>query len=275
MIEFLAASFAIGFLGSLHCVGMCGGLLSAMSMTRPQIWWPGIIAYQIGRITTYTTLGFIIGLLGSLINNSSWLGGIQSIITIVAGIIIILLALHIGGWLPDPFSRFSNRIMALTGFSRIVKAAATTTNTSPWYSAGLINGLLPCGLVYAAITLSLTATTVGQGVAGMVLFGLGTVPAMLAVPVVLRAITPAARKRIIKIGALLLMLIGILTLLRGTPLLQHNHDGHPDEHPHHSTTQTTLDDLKSGSYCIIPADEAIPEPVTEMDPDTQPPGTRP
>lgn len=238
MIEFLAASFSIGFLGSLHCVGMCGGLVNAMSMTRPQTWWPGVIAYQIGRITTYTTLGLVTGLIGSLVN-SSWLNGIQNIISIAAGIIIILLALHIGGWLPDPFSRFSRRIISITGFSRFINAAATQDNTAPWYSAGLINGLLPCGLVYAAISLSLTATSVGQGVAGMLLFGLGTVPAMLAIPTLMRAVTPATRGRILKVGAVLLIVIGTITLVRGTPLGHHTHEEHNGAayHHHNSTAE--------------------------------------
>lgn len=264
MIEYLGASFAIGFLGSLHCIGMCGGLVSAMSMTRPHIWWPGVVAYQIGRITTYTALGFIIGLLGSLINNSGWLGGVQNIITIAAGVIIILLALHLGGWLPDPFSRLSQRFMAITGFNRFIKAAATTDNTAPWYSAGLINGLLPCGLVYAAISLSLTATTVGQGAAGMLLFGLGTTPAMLAAPALMRAVTSATRARILKIGALLLIIIGAITLLRGTALGQHDHGEHDSSHQHHDAQTTTLEELKADSYCIIPAEGAIETPVTEQ-----------
>lgn len=250
MIEFLTASFAIGFLGSLHCVGMCGGLVSAMGMSRPQTWWPGVIAYQFGRVTTYTALGFIIGLIGSLVNSSHWLSGMQNIISITAGIIIILLALHIGGWLPDPFSRFSRRITAITGFSRFINAAATTDNTTPWYSAGLINGLLPCGLVYAAISFSLTATTVGQGVAGMLLFGLGTVPAMLAVPALLRAITPAARGHVLKIGAVLLIIVGAITLLHGTALGQHSHEEHNSATHQQHSSNSTIDTLEAGSYCI-------------------------
>ena len=256
MIEFLTASFAIGFLGSLHCVGMCGGLVTAITMTRSNVWWPGVIAYQIGRITTYTALGFIIGLLGSLINNSQWLNGAQSIISIIAGVIIILLALHIGGWLPDPFSRFSRRITEITGFSKFIKAAATTDNTTPWYSAGLINGLLPCGLVYAAISLNLTATTVGQGIAGMLLFGLGTVPAMLAVPALMRAVTPTTRGRILKVGAVVLIIIGALTVVRGTPLGHYLHPGHSGANHEHQSSNG-VQDLKAGSYCIIPAELAI------------------
>lgn len=256
MTEFLTASFAIGLLGSLHCVGMCGGLVTAMGMTRATTWWPGVIAYQIGRVTTYTALGFIVGLIGSLLN-SGWINGIQNSISIVAGVIIILLALHIGGWLPDPFSRLSRRIIAITGFSRFINAAATTDNTAPWYSAGLINGLLPCGLVYAAISLSLTATTVGQGVAGMLLFGLGTVPAMLAVPALMRAVTPAARGRILKTGSVLLIIVGAITLLRGTALGQHSHQEHNGAAHHH----TTLQALEADSYCIIPAEQAMETPV--------------
>ena len=228
-----------------------------MSMTRPTTWWPGVIAYQIGRVTTYTTLGLILGLIGSLLHNSTWLGGVQNIISIVAGIIIILLALYIGGWLPDPFSRFSRRITTITGFSRFINAATTTNNTAPWYSAGLINGLLPCGLVYAAISLSLTATTVGQGVAGMLLFGLGTLPAMLAVPALMRAVTPATRGHILKAGAVLLIIVGAITVARGTALGQQMHGEHNGGAVHEHHSGNALQELEADSYCVIPAEQAV------------------
>ena len=253
MTELLAASFAIGFLGSLHCVGMCGGLVTAMSMTRDKTWWPGIIAYQLGRITTYTALGLIAGLIGSLFAQDGWLAGAQSILSIVAGLLIIILALYIAGWLPDPFARLSTRISNATGLSRAINAAATQDTTGPWYSVGLLNGLLPCGLVYAGIGLALTAHASWQGAAAMFCFGLGTVPAMMAVPALLRAVTPAIRGNILKLGAVLLILIGVFTLLRGTGMGQHEHGGHEapqHEYQQHDMSMPPLSELDPDSYCI-------------------------
>ncbi len=252
MIELLLASFAIGFLGSLHCVGMCGGLVTAMSMTREKTWWPGIIVYQFGRITTYTALGLVAGLIGSLFTQDGWLSDAQNIISITAGLLIITLALHIAGWLPDPFARLSSRISKATGLNCAINAAATQDNTGPWYFVGLLNGLLPCGLVYAGIGLSLTAHASWQGAAAMFSFGMGTVPAMMAVPALMRAVTPAMRGNILKLGAILLILIGAFTLLRGTSLGQHDHNSHEGpthEHPHDMSMQS-LSKLDPDSYCI-------------------------
>ncbi len=238
MTELIAASFAIGFLGSLHCVGMCGGLISAMTMTRDNTWWPGVISYQLGRITTYTALGLIAGLIGSLFANDGWLSQVQNLLSIIAGTLIIILALHIAGWLPDPFSRLSQRISKVTGMAGFIKAAATQDSTGPWYSVGLLNGLLPCGLVYAGIGLSLTAHASWQGALAMFSFGLGTVPAMLFVPALMRAISPTMRGHALKVGAILLILIGAFTIFRGTTMAQHEHSNHGgSEHQHEITME--------------------------------------
>lgn len=260
MTELLTASFAIGFLGSLHCVGMCGGLVTAMTMTRSHTWWPGVIAYQFGRITTYTALGLIAGLIGSLFAQDGWLSEAQNVLSIFAGVLIIILALHIAGWLPDPFSRLSTRISNLTGLSRWVNAAATQDTTGPWYSVGILNGLLPCGLVYAGLGLSLTAHASWQGAAAMFSFGLGTVPAMMAVPALMRAVTPAMRGRILKLGAILLVLIGAFTIVRGTAIGQHDHSDHDDsqhqhEHQQHDMSMDQLSTLDRDSYCFIDTKE--------------------
>jgi len=248
MTELIAASFAIGFLGSLHCVGMCGGLVSAMTMTRSDTWWPGVIAYQLGRITTYTALGLIAGLIGSLFANDGWLNQAQSLLSIVAGLLIITLALHIAGWLPDPFSRLSKRISDATGMAGFIKAAATQDSTGPWYNVGLLNGLLPCGLVYAGIGMSLTAHAAWQGAAAMFSFGLGTVPAMLVVPALMRAISPTMRGRVLKIGALLLIGIGVITLVRGTAIGQHEHESHDQQH--HNMNMGDISALDEDSFCL-------------------------
>ncbi len=236
MIELFAAAFTIGFLGSLHCVGMCGGLVTAMSMTRPQTWWPGVIAYQAGRITTYVALGLIAGLIGSVFAQQGLLSNAQSVISIFAGGLIIVLALHVGGWLPDPFSRIAKAVTSATGLGRLMNSAATQDKTSPWYSVGLVNGLLPCGLVYAGLGLSLTASSALQGAGTMLSFGLGTIPAMLAVPAIMRSITPQMRGKVLKLGALLLILIGAFTILRGTTAGQHDHNQHdlPAQQHEHS-----------------------------------------
>ncbi|ALP52996.1 hypothetical protein Tel_07410 [Candidatus Tenderia electrophaga] len=253
MTELLAAGFAIGFLGSLHCIGMCGGLVAAMGMSRPQTWWPGLISYQLGRLTTYTALGLVAGLIGGVVAHGTAAGGlgsVQHMLSIFAGLVIILLALHIGGWLPDPFARFSARLADITGLSRWLPVAAGHDNTGPWYTVGVLNGLLPCGLVYAGLSLSLSAAASWQGALIMFSFGLGTVPAMLAAPALLRSVTPATRGRVLKLGAILLIGIGLVTLLRGTPLGRHDHEAH-DDMPHQMPMEQ-ISALDPDRDCISP-----------------------
>lgn len=264
MIELFAAAFSIGFLGSLHCVGMCGGLVTAMTMTRSETWWPGVIAYQAGRITTYTALGLIAGLIGSIFTQGGALNSAQGVISIIAGVLIIVLALHVAGWLPDPLSKLAKGISKATGLSRLINKAATQNSTSPWYNVGLVNGLLPCGLVYAGVGLSITATSALQGAGAMLAFGLGTIPAMLAVPILMRSITPQMRGKVLKAGALILILIGLLTIARGTALGQHDHnDPSQDHHNHqHSMFVSPTSILDPDAYCL-PNEEQNSTPVAD------------
>ena len=221
MIDLFILAIAIGFFGSLHCVGMCGGLVSALCMTRPKLWWPGLLSYQSGRIFTYTILGFIAGLLGTSLGDLGWFKQAQWLLTLLAGGLMILFACYLGGWLPDPFSRLTAKISRASGLSYWMKKASGGNRLDAWLIIGLLNGLLPCGLVYAGLALSLTATSPFQGAMVMLLFGLGTIPAMLTVPSLLRAMTPNKRGKFLKIAALLLMILGIFTMLRGN--LHHDH----------------------------------------------------
>ncbi len=229
MIEIFISAIVIGFFGSLHCIGMCGGLVSALCMARPKIWWPGLLSYQAGRLLTYTALGFIAGMFGASLGDLGWFNQMQWLLTLVAGGLMVLFALYLGGWLPDPFSRLTAKISRATGMTSWIQTASSSNRIDAWLIVGLLNGLLPCGLVYAGVALSLTTTSPYHGAATMLLFGLGTVPAMLATPALLRKITPAKRGRFLKVAALLLIVLGILTMLRGN---LHNHD-------HMPATQTT------------------------------------
>ncbi len=251
MIEFLAAAFAIGFLGSLHCVGMCGGLVGAMTMSRPNIWWPGVITYQIGRLTTYIALGVIAGLIGSAFAHNTALAEAQGALSIFAGGLIIILALHIAGWLPDPFVRLSQGISKTTGLAKWIASAATSDSPAPWYTVGLLNGLLPCGLVYAALGLALTAPGVIPGAATMLVFGLGTVPAMMAAPALMRALSPQMRGKALKAAAVILIGIGLFTIARGAGIGHHHTPDTNLPHQHMQHSQLSDEDLED-AFCIVP-----------------------
>jgi len=216
------AAFLVGFLGSMHCVGMCGGLVTTLTMSRPKIWWSGLMSYQLGRIATYTFLGLLAGMIGMAITQVSWFAGMQRGLTIFAGILMIVFGLNLAGWLPDPFVKMMAKFTRLIGLTRWVQAATSSRMPMSWLMVGLFNGLLPCGLVYAGLALSLTSGNIALSAAMMFAFGLGTVPAMTLVPVVLKSASPKTRGWVLKIAALLLVAMGLFTMIRGSDLMMRN-----------------------------------------------------
>lgn len=210
----LLLAFSMGFMGSLHCIGMCGGLVSAVSMSRPQVWWSGLMLYQVGRVTTYALLGLLVGSAGVSLAS---IGGdlLQRLLAVLAGALMILFALNLAGWLPDPLRRAVIWATRRTGLGQLARSVANDARAGGWYALGLANGLLPCGLVYAALSLVLAAGNAMTGLQMMVCFGLGTIPAMMVVPSALRAITPTLRATAMRMAAVMMMVLGLMTIFRG------------------------------------------------------------
>jgi len=236
MFEFnlISAAFLIGFLGSMHCVGMCGGLITTLSMSRSRIWWPGLISYQAGRIATYTLLGLMAGMLGIALAQTAWFPEAQQGLTVLAGMLMIIFGLALAGWLPDPFVRGMAKLTTLIGLSRWIHAASSSRMPMSWFMVGLFNGLLPCGLVYAGLALSLSANNLALAALMMFAFGLGTVPAMTVIPWVLKSASPAIRGYVLKIAAVLLIGLGTLTMLRGSDWMHGQHGNHQSMQTEHN-----------------------------------------
>jgi len=209
----LLLMLSLGFMGSLHCIGMCGGLVTAVSMSRTNIWWSGLFIYQLGRVTTYAILGLLVGFSGVALSS---FGGdvLQRILAMVAGTLMITFALNLAGWLPDPLRRFSTWASRKSGLAGLARTASESARAGSWYALGLANGLLPCGLVYAALSLALAAGNAQTATLMMTTFGLGTIPAMMLVPSALRSMTPALRMKSMRIAASLIIILGIFTVLR-------------------------------------------------------------
>lgn len=207
--------FIMGFMGSLHCVGMCGGLVTAISMSAKKTWWLGLLIYQLGRISTYAMLGLILGFTGLALHD---FGGdlIQGLITILAGSLMVIFALNLGGWLPDPVRRLSAWVTRKTGLMQLANSLAKHARLRGWYALGLVNGLLPCGLVYAALAMSLASGNAIHASFMMACFGLGTIPAMMFVPSIMQKMSPLFRLNTLRIAAFLMMALGIITILRST-----------------------------------------------------------
>ncbi len=204
----------MGFIGSLHCIGMCGGLVAALSLSRPAIWWRGLVTYQAGRVATYALLGLLAGLggMGLVGIGGAWL---QRSLAVFAGLAMLFFALNLGGWLPDPLTRITAAANRYLGLGRLVRHAAQHARSRGWLLLGMANGLLPCGLVYAALVMAVASAHVWDAFLMMLFFGLGTVPAMLLAPLVLGKISATSRARLLKFAAVLVAALAVLTMLRG------------------------------------------------------------
>jgi len=230
VLEALSMMLTMGLLGSLHCIGMCGGLVSAMCMSRPKVWWPGLVIYQFGRVTTYSLFGLLAGLFGGMLGD---IGGwpLLKALAIFAGLLMILFGLNLAGWLPDPLRRLTALVSERIGLAALARNVAQRASLSGWYVMGLANGLLPCGLVYAALSLALaSASSVGAGLM-MFSFGLGTIPAMLFAPALLRKLTPQLRGWMLHIAGVILVVLGVMTMLRGGAMHM-QHSTMPSMHDH-------------------------------------------
>jgi sulfite exporter TauE/SafE len=242
LLESLLLMLSMGLLGSLHCIGMCGGLVSAVAMSRPTIWWPGLFGYQLGRVTTYTLFGLIAGLFGTVLGN---IGGWPMLraLAVIAGVLMIVFGLNLAGWLPDPLKRFTAAISQRIGLAKLAHRLAGQASLSGWYVMGLANGLLPCGLVYAALGLSLASGDAASAVGMMFFFGLGTIPSMMFAPSLIRKLTPELRGWSLRIAGVIVIVLGVMTTMRdGSMHAQHGtmvHDGAIHQ-------QTMPGDTKSG-----------------------------
>lgn len=176
----LWAGFLFGLLGSFHCVGMCGAIALALpgrpgaSLLHSGSYVAGRLLYNLGRTTTYAALGALAGLAGYSLR----LAGLQQSLSITSGCLILLLVA-----VPE---RYTARLADWLGLGRPLHRVKSTlaglfqhTSGRALYGAGVLNGLLPCGLVYLALAGALSAPGVLGAAAYMACFGLGTLPLML------------------------------------------------------------------------------------------------
>jgi hypothetical protein len=207
----LWTAFMLGLAGSLHCAGMCGPL--AMALPHPGGGVAGFLAsrlaYNLGRLATYTVLGAVFGLLGK----SLALAGIQRWLSVGAGSLILLgllFSARLGAG--TPVVRAVLRLKA--SFGRLLQRRTL----SSLGLLGLLNGLLPCGLVYAACAGATATGSLLGAMAYMALFGCGTLPLMLGIGLSGHALSAAIRFRLQQLVPASLAVVAVLLILRGLSL---------------------------------------------------------
>lgn len=212
---FLWTAFLVGFIGSAHCAGMCGPIALALPL-RSDNWAhrvAGGLIYNTGRIITYMLLGAVFGLLGKGLH----MAGFQSWASVIVGTLMIAFVVIplLFKQLPSAntvFEGYSSRLMG--GFRKLFR-----NGTYPsLMGIGLLNGILPCGLVYVGVAGALNTGGVTSGMVYMALFGAGTIPVMLAVSLAGTMISLKLRVLINKLSPYVIVILGVLIILRGLSL---------------------------------------------------------
>ncbi len=204
----------LGLITSFHCVGMCGPIALSLPLHGNTKWQKilGGILYNLGRTVTYALMGLAFGMLGQGLSTL----GFQKIVSIVAGTLMIATV-----FFPALF-KSSSLDSNLFGFVNTVKKSLkklfSTKSYVGLFSIGLLNGLLPCGPLYYAVIISTGTGNAIESVLFMVLFGLGTIPLLLAVTIAGNFISVKIRNRINNFFPILMVIMGILFILRGLSL---------------------------------------------------------
>lgn len=205
----------IGLIGSFHCIGMCGPILVALPLKKHNLVSKitGAILYNSGRVLTYSVIGILFGLLGQGIR----LAGFQQWTSILLGIAMIISVLF-------PFF-FREKITIgslFSGFaSRLIVRLKKLFTDRSYFSLlmiGILNGLLPCGLVYVAIAGAISSGTVLTGAIFMMFFGIGTIPLLLLATLASDAIGHRIRSRMQRVVPYFVFMLGVLFILRGMSL---------------------------------------------------------
>lgn len=183
----LLAAFVVGLLGGVHCVGMCGGIVGALVFGLPEerrrelgSLMPFLLAYNGGRLVSYTVAGALLGGVGWLAANLTLVYRAQQALAVVAGLFMVALGCYLAGWWMG-----LRRLERAGGYvwrrmEPIGRRLLPVANAPHAFLLGLLWGWLPCGLVYSVLVWSISAGSAVSGGLLMLSFGLGTLPTLLA-----------------------------------------------------------------------------------------------
>jgi sulfite exporter TauE/SafE len=217
----LASAFLVGLLGGVHCVGMCGGIVGALSLGLPDrqrrgaARWLYLLAYNAARVSSYALAGALLGGIGWLAANWSGLHQLQQGLQLLAALFMVALGLYLGGW--------------WLGLAQVERAGGLLWDRleplgrkflpvkTPMQALllGFIWGWLPCGLVYSVLVWSISTGDPLYGAALMFSFGLGTLPNLLLLGAAAAGLSARIRdQRTRRIAGALVILFGLYSLFR-------------------------------------------------------------
>ncbi len=222
---FFWTAFTVGFLGSFHCAGMCGPLALALPSGEGGILRlaAGRLAYNVGRVVTYSLLGLAAGMLGRTFSIRGW----QSDLSIVSGILILVMVIFTNKKIQG---KINQRLAGVSfGLKKVFGMLMKKHSFGSLFTIGLVNGILPCGFVYLALAGAATTKSPLEGAAYMFLFGTGTIPIMFVLAMSGTFISIKARNIINRLSPVVAIALAIFLIHRGTLLKEESQSCcHPD-----------------------------------------------
>ncbi|MBH3414390.1 MULTISPECIES: sulfite exporter TauE/SafE family protein [Pseudomonas] len=213
LVPLLGSALVLGLLGGGHCLGMCGGLMGALTLAIPAEQRGRrlrlLVAYNLGRILSYACAGLLLGLAGWALASSPAAMALR----VVAALLLIVMGLYLAGWWSG-----LTRIEALgRGLWRHIQPAASrlmpVSSVPRALLLGALWGWLPCGLVYSTLLWAASQGNAGYSAALMLAFGVGTWPVLLATGLAAERVNALLRRRSVRMaGGVLVILFGMWTL---------------------------------------------------------------
>lgn len=220
MSALAAAALAAGFLGGVHCIGMCGGIAGSLSAAARGPALRRQAAFNVGRIASYTAAGALAGGLGSLVQALGPVNAAQTALFIAANILMVLLGLYVAGWgrsllrLESAGGALWRRVEPLRRFFLPIDSDVRALG------AGAVWGWIPCGLVYSMLALALASGSALAGAGVLAAFGLGTLPAMVGAGVAAQRLFEVRRNPWVRRGAgMAIIALAVVGFMR-VPMLQ-------------------------------------------------------
>lgn len=249
--------FVAGLLTSLHCIAMCGGInisqCASYQIDDTKSPLKPSMLYNVGRVFSYTIIGGVVGGLGSVVNFS---GEANGIVAIFAGVFMLLMGLNMLNIFPQ-LKKFNVRMPKFFG----KKINNSLNNRGPFY-IGLLNGLMPCGPLQSMQLYALGTGSILNGALSMFFFSIGTIPLMFGLGVASSLISNKLSHKIMKLGATLVMILGLIMINRGLSLSGISIAGVTKSPSNiavlNDNIQVVTTKMESGSYTPIVVQKDIP-----------------
>ena len=212
----ISMAFITGLMGAGHCIGMCGGLVGALSLSEAgkKGGWLFHLLYNLGRITTYTFIGAVVGWLGSAMAYTDHFRMLTRSLLLASDLFIILVGLGTAGmftWLNASSLDFPGPMQAMTSVLHGLRKLPPALAALP---LGLLFGFIPCGYLYAVAITAAQSAEASTGALMLMAFGLGTAPSLLIFGGATQWLSGRARTWMLRIAGLLVSGMGIINLFR-------------------------------------------------------------